>query len=708
MLISKSRVSWFFPNVLLPMDLFRASSRKKKLVFKATFYLCCFFFATNGSSAQTANTAETETIPDEVKKVENESADKGSTFRVEKVRVDGGAEILTIFARPADTSSSAKDKDAEIPLVSVLRDTLGDKKQENDQLRYVWMLTHTRPSRGQKVAAFVPFLYSRTTNKKSSGTDPPPPIIDLKPSERGPWSKAFQFIFNKVILNEFGVGVKSSVLQYKQNKADYKNTAIARTLTVLSLYQNQAGSSERLLKETELSDIQARLWLKDKTFGWHMQSENLTRVFDKELAKTRDIRSQNWELLRQYSEAQGLYFDPLEMPDGSARHALVWTSAADIEVNKNNNFDSRFLNIKNPWKDSDLANWKGYSQVRWFDENSREVLPDTPNATPKTLIPLAIYGLDFPKIPALLVDFRDNRNVKRREMSKRILHDITSNVLSLGQFSNLPYFLGRLSYGYITGKRGMDINQTSRMRSYSQLKLLLALDADLSKELRDEIAQRLESATLNPLENDVDVEAKLARAQYENLLAYARRPDGLPKQLDKDRREEMVKLVHSGKQRFLYSAAHFFSFGLFTKREKATPELMAALDTRRQLDWHERNLREIAHSSAKPEIDSDVETLKRSLQFISENGAAAKEKTTRALAKIFTITDDETMRRMCVTGLYRINNSAAKKQLLAIYNNAKVTENWRNLCAHYLKLALEEGQQIATRDARMIAAIAAN
>ncbi|MBK8466362.1 MAG: hypothetical protein IPL32_11075 [Chloracidobacterium sp.] len=670
--------------------------------------MCCLFFVTNQVSAQTSNAAGTETIDNEVKEVEGESADQGSTFWVEKVRVDGGAEILTIFARSGNAKASANNKDAEIPLVSVLRDSLGDQKPENDQLRYVWMLTHTRPSRNQKVAAFVPFLYSRTTNKKSSGTDPPPPIIDLKSSEKGPWSKAFRFIFKKVILNEFGVGVKSSVLQYKQNKADYRNTAIERALTVLSLYQSQSAASERLLDENELKDIQARLWLTSKSLGWHMQSENLTRVFDKELAKTRDIRNQNWELLRQYSEEQGLYFDPLEMSDGSVRHALVWTSAADIESNKDKKFDSRFLNIKNPWKDTDLANWKGYSQVRWFDENSRQVSPDTPQAKPRTLIPLALYGLDFPKIPTLLVDFRNNNNVKRREMSKRILNDITNNVLSIGQFSNLPYFLGKFSYDYITGKRGMDVNQTSRLRSYSQLKLLLTLDSELSKDVRDEIANRLENATLNPLENDVDVEAKLARDQYENLLAYAKRSDGLPKQIDKDRREEMVKLMHSGKQRFLYSAANFFSFGLYTKREKSTPELIARMDTRRQLDRHERYLREVAHNSAKPEIDSDVETLKRSLQFISDNGAAAKAKTTRALAKIFKSTEDEDMRRMCVTGLYRINNSEAKKQLLAIYGNSNITEGWRSLCAHYLKLALEEGQQISTRDARTIAAIAAN
>jgi len=71
-------------------------------------------------------------------------------------------------------------------------------------------------------------------------------------------------------------------------------------------------------------------------------------------------------------------------------------------------------------------------------------------------------------------------------------------------------------------------------------------------------------------------------------------------------------------------------------------------------------------------------------------------------------TDDEQMRNLCVTGLYRINSSEAKKQLLAIYGNSKVTEKWRDLCARYLRLALEEGQQISRRDAETISGIEAN
>src|SRR5688572_6350313 len=82
-----------------------------------------------------------------------EVPDTATNFRIEKVPVAGGSEILTIFARQ-DSAEQQQGPTADLPLVSVLRDTLGDQIPENDRLRYVWMLNYTRPSLSQKVSAF--------------------------------------------------------------------------------------------------------------------------------------------------------------------------------------------------------------------------------------------------------------------------------------------------------------------------------------------------------------------------------------------------------------------------------------------------------------------------------------------------------------------------------------------------------------------------
>ncbi len=671
-------------------------------IFAAAFFIAACFAPMSQFWAQTSDVygPKSDVNADQPGGPGSDPSDVSAGFRIEKVRVAGGAEILTIFA---DAGGMVKTGDKEIPMVSVLRDTLGDYEPDNDQLRYVWMLTYTKPSLGQKIAAFVPFLYTRTTNNNDPGKGPPPAIADIRRSNKAVWNMVIWTVFKKLILGPAGAGPRSSVLQYHQNKTDYRRSAIARALSILALYQSVNG--EKLLSDSELKDIQSRLWLTDKTFGWHVQDENLSRVYDKEMSGKRDIRGHNWELLRQYSEEQGLYFEPLVTEDGAARHAIVWVAAEDLASNRDRKYNSRFLNIKNPWKDSKLTNWKGYSQVRWFDNENRVVEPDTAGASPKTMIPLAIYGLDNPRFPAILVDFRDNSNPKKREMSKRVLNDITGNVLSVSKFSSLPYFLGRFIYDFATGRRAMDLNQPSRLRSYAQLKTLLMLDESLDADFRDEIAKRLEHVSLNPLENDLDVEAELARKQYKNLIDYAKRPDGLPAKLDKQRREEMVKLAHNGKERTWFRIAHIFSLGLYTHREDSTPELMASLNIRRQLDHHERYLREVAYASVKPEVDTDVVALRRSLLFISQNGSGAKEKTARALGKIFASTDDDDMRSLCVTGLYRINNSSAKNQLLAIFDDPKNAERWRSMSASYLKKALSEGQEISVRDAETIAGI---
>ncbi len=646
-----------------------------------------------------------QTVDEPAKQIVAASKDTPD-FRVEKIPVAGGAEIITIFARKDNFDADVSDGQTEIPLLSVMRDTLGDDRPENDRLRYVWMHSYTRASFWQKAAAFVPFLYIRTTNNKDIGTRPPPHVVDMNSNHNGIWGQVLWVVFKKMILGEMGVGPKASVLQYRQNSQDYKRTSVAKALTVLSLFESVSG--EKLLSDAESKDIQARLWLTDKTLGAMMPDEELNRVYDTEIVKKRDMRGRNWELLRQYSEAQGLYFEPLEMPDGSARHATVWIAAEDMAENKGRKFDGRFLNIKDPWNDVKLANWKGYTQVKWFDEDERIVEPHTLNAKPKTLIPLALYGLDNPKIPTILIDFRDTRNAKRREMSKRILTDLTNSVISFSPFGSIPLFVSKFAYDFVTGRRGIDINQESRIRSYAQLKMLLSLDATLTADFRGEIADRLERVSLNPLENDLSVEADLARKQYANLIAYAKRDDGLPALIARDRREEMVKLAHSRKRRALITAARFLTFGLYTHRENVTPELLAKLDIRRQLNYHERVLNEIAYRSAKPEVDSDMSALRRSLEFVAEHGDDAGDKTARSLLKIFAITDDEEVRLKCLAGLYRIDDSGAKKYLLAIYKDPAVVESLRKLSAGYLKRALDEGKRISARDAAVIGSFANN
>src|SRR5438045_5847840 len=149
-------------------------------------------------------------------------------------------------------------------------------------------------------------------------------------------------------------------------------------------------------------------------------------------------------------------------------------------------------------------------------------------------------------------------------MTRRAFHDVSRHVLALSQFCDLPYFLGRTIFDFVTGRRGMDINQPSRLKAYAQLKLLLSLNESLTPELRDELTHRMGAVSLNPMENGLAAEKNLANQQYEALLEYARRPDGLPAKLALDRRAELTKLDHDRPARIFFRVANVLSFGKYT------------------------------------------------------------------------------------------------------------------------------------------------
>jgi len=100
-------------------------------------------------------------------------------FRVEQVPVSGGAELLTIFATTPDITQP------EVPLLSLLRDTLGDNDPTNDRLRSVWILTSANPSLLQRAAGAIPFFYWRPNLRKSAGKTPGP-VLDV--STPAAWS----------------------------------------------------------------------------------------------------------------------------------------------------------------------------------------------------------------------------------------------------------------------------------------------------------------------------------------------------------------------------------------------------------------------------------------------------------------------------------------------------------------------------------------
>ncbi len=472
------------------------------------FCLCC-----------TASTGAAQATVSEV------AAD--SAFRIERARVARGADLVTVFAKLNTEIEGVR----EAPLISILFETLGDDDPQNDRPRYVWSLTHTRPSAAQRIFAAVPFFYHRSGSKRSSKAVPPP-VLDLKPSRWRVLPRLLWAAAQYSVLDDRGFIYRAAPRTYKRNSDDHHREQIHRALTVLSLIESSAETSS-VLPAAPVRELQARLTIATSALGFLVKPDALQSIAQKQHSRWERVRGHNWELLRQRAEAEGLYFEPLTLPGGSATHAVLWVARADLNDGATRRFNQRFLNIANPWTDARLKKWEGYVETRWVDAENRRVEPDTPGARTIELIPLALYGLDHPRIPILLVDFRDRLNPKTRNVSRLAIDDAARNVFRISPFRSLHYWLARRVFDLVTHRRGMDFNQQSRLRAQAQLDLLLALNHSVNPELRDEIYRRAKRLSPNPMDNDFAAEIRLAQTQYEALLAELRRPNGLIRKLNK-------------------------------------------------------------------------------------------------------------------------------------------------------------------------------
>jgi hypothetical protein len=651
---------------------------------------------------------------------------------VERLPIASGGELLTIFGR-LDGMKDGVGSTPEVPLISVVRDTLNDTDPENDRLRYVWMLTCTRPNLTKRLASAVPFFYQHVGNQRDVSDKPPKPIIDLANPTQQTWNRFFWMGMQNVFLDSYGLALKASTRTYRQNAADYRSGHVMQALSILDTFERLRArarnenemlalgerlgnpASTRAVTDVgpsslsvltpaftpgEMLELRARLILSSKIFGGLASPDSFAETVTGRVAATVDNSGHNWELLRQRAEAEGLYFEPLAMPDGQATHALLWVAKSDLSQ-ANREFSKRFLNIADPWKDGRLRNWNGYARVVYFDSENRPTSADTPGARKVEMIPLAIYGLDHPKIPALLIDFRHSLNPKKREMSRRALNDVAKNILSVSNFGNLPYFLGRKVYDFVTGRRGMDLNQPTRLQSYSELKLLLSFNSTIDPKLRDEIERRIQNVSLNPLNNDGETEVQLAQQQYESLLDYAQRPNGLSAKIERDRRAEMVPFEHGRSARIFLGIANVLTFGRYVHRETATPELEQRLETSRRLAYHTQFLNEVARSSATTDVAWDMAKVTHSLQFLAYEGSEALTSAAKAAATIFQKTNDPEARRLCLEALSKINSKTARAELLNIYEREPQSD-LRAEIAVRLRNALASAARIKPAEAKSV------
>jgi hypothetical protein len=575
-----------------------------------------------------------------------------SSLRLDIQPLPGGAELLTLFAHPGKN-----DEPGEFPLMSILRDSLGRPESEVHRFRQVWLYPQSQPSVGQRVASAIPFFYFGSSREAGFQEKAPAPLLDLAKPMPSLWRRVLMSGVQRTLFDSQAFYIRSSTRTVQHNLGSHRSGQLVRVSSILSLYESgDSPEGASSLSPQAWQRLKAKVMLAEKSSGALVRDVDLDRAYTSKTQQLEEMRGRNWELLRQRAETEGLYFDPLGVDSTRATHALVWVARPDLRANQGRSYDGRFLNIASPWNDERLLNWDKYSEVWHLDEQHRRVGPDHPEARPVEMIPLAIYGLENPRIPALLVDYRNTGNPKRRELSRRILDDTTRNVLGISPFGNVPYFLGRSALAFALDRWGKDVNQPSRLRSLSQLELALTLDSAVSSQLREHTGRKFASVSVNPLDNVAGRSAELARWQYQQLLASLQQPEKAEQVLGGQREAEARSLLHSRGDRTLLAMARVITFGLYRHREKLSAELEEKLAQQRRIDHHLQILRRATRQSTQTEVVWDLENLRHSLEVLSEANSPMDKKITSAVGRLLNRTQSEELRLLCLKSLQRIRS----------------------------------------------------
>jgi len=600
-----------------------------------------------------------------------------SSFRIQLDPVAGGAELVTLFGKLGYPASGADRLD--VPIVSVLRDTLGGNDPETQRLRYVWILTSTRPTPLQRLASAFSFLCFRTGSKHHS-TGVPSPALDLAAPGKSVVPDLLGKTLQSTQFDPLGVAVRTSTRSYRGNSSDYKKLHLYQALDAFDGLE-RSGQGRDILPESQLHEIYSRLRLSDHTFGGWVSRNKLEKYYGKEMNRRSETIGHNWELLRQRAELAGLYFQPLALEDSAPAQALLWVAREDLNQPKDRRFDRQFLNISNPWTDDRLQHWTGYTQLRYLDSENREVRKDSAEARAVEMIPLAFYGLDHPRAPLLLADFRNSLKPKRSELVRHGATSLVTGVFGITRFGNWPFFVGDSAFTFVRTRHGAATDRSARLEAYSDARNFLALDTSLDPKLRAELLHRLDHLALNPLENGIATEATVAKEQYAALLHYSDSTRGLAK-LEHDRRKELDSYTKSSAGRFFASLGRFFVGP--SSPQKSVPQVQNELAAFRSSAYQMRFLEKVLASSPRPEVAWDREAIRQSVDALSSS-APANPRAAKLIAQVFQASEDFDLRFACLRALHSLDLEQAHNELWRLSQSPATGDSWRAICLLYFQ-----------------------
>lgn len=544
------------------------------------------------------------------------------------------AELVTLFCSECTTERDA-------PVLSVLRDTLGDGTSKTDRLIYVWLLQYSPSNWRQRMLAALPFFYWRVGN----GAGVPKhgalsPLMNVSAPLHPVLESANRQLLQWLLFDPMTVSVRATTRAYAENVSDHERIRLEEAISYLRNTPTDGGSGAMTRKDVDT--LIARLSLRKRLLGGLVANERIAHIGDLERIEAERVRLRNWEYLRECAERAGLFFEPVSLSSATENYAILWFRPHAPSPERAGADDGpiwRILQIANPWKDKRIEHWQGFTAEH--DVNGHR----------EALIPLAAYSLTYPRSPLLMVDFRSEGHLRRHEMLQRGVDQLVSGVLGLSHFANWYYFAGADTYNFVASRRGATLNRAARLDSYAQFRSALELDTELPADLRNVMRDKLDELELNPLAASAEAEVANARARY-NMLQQEAQNGMLAKRLDQERREEVAEFGQPSSHLMLDAFLRTASFGAYTHRAKETPGMLQTLNRERRAQADLELVDAAVHSGTAPEVAFDRSILSAVVEEISELLPTIKSKQVRSrvlddLKAIESTTEDNELREAC-------------------------------------------------------------
>jgi hypothetical protein len=559
------------------------------------------------------------------------------------------AQLLTLFCQSCGTSTTVGE---DIPLVAVLRDTLGDQDVSTSKVTAVWLLSYSHPTLGQRTLAAIPFFYwtlsDGSSNVKAKDTSP---LLDLSEPQRPAVNNVERQILQWTALDTIDTPVRASSRAYRTNEVDHERLHLEEANSYL--LHAPVGSDPDELTAAERDFVMASLELRKKLLGGFVSSSEVASLGREADFEQQRVRTRNWELLRQCAEKTGLIFEPVTLSGSDQQYGMLWYRARATEEPSGETLSTiwKLLGIKNPYADERLANWKGFTATRLVDGSDIK------------LIPLGLYSLTYPRQPLLLVDFRDGLNLRRNDITQKSIDEITSGVVGLSHFTNWYYFAASDIFNFIQGRRGKTNNRDERLDSYSEFRVSLALDHDLEPGLRQEIVRRAESIPSNPLESSPANEMAAALKRYSLLEVEARGDNSrLGKRIENQRREELANYRASAERQGFDIALHSITLGGYTHRAKREDDL-ALLSVYRRAEYNLEFLDKLVAAGTPPEVAYQEWRIRGSVSDLAGllpeiQSPQMREHARLTLDKLSKISADDTLRADCERVFDKLRNGS--------------------------------------------------